>query len=150
MTVPAAVFLVIEDGHEYTERFTRFLGGAFGFVRAGHAAQARALVAEAGLAGLLLDLDFRRTAVHDLVGESGQPASDSERQRVSGVQGILILRALRRAGVTLPALLFADLEDPEQIAFLQTELAPLQVVPSSVGLPAIADRLRRLTAGGGL
>ncbi len=144
MTAPAATFLVIEDGREYIDRFTRLLGAdfRFRFLRAGHAAEARALLAADAVAGLLLDLDFRRTPVQHLVDDDGHCGlSDHDRPRVAGVQGILIARALRRAGVTLPALLFADLEDPEQISFLQTDLAPLRVVPSSVGLQEIARLL---------
>ena len=34
-------FLVCEDGSEYTDRFTRFLGGQYRFLRAGHFALSR-------------------------------------------------------------------------------------------------------------
>jgi hypothetical protein len=60
------------------------------------------------------------------------------------MQGILILRALRAAQVTAPALLFADLDDPGRVKFLEQSLAPLSVVPSSEGMGAIAARLRKL------
>ena len=61
------------------------------------------------------------------------------------MQGILILRALRSRGVRLPALLFADLDDADRTTRLEAELAPLQVVSSSEGLPRIAQRLRKLS-----
>jgi hypothetical protein len=131
-------FLVCEDGSEYTDRFTRFLGGQFRFLRAGHFAEALALAG--GAVALLLDLDFRRTQPALLVDERGQSAAPS----AADVQGILILRALRARGVVLPALLFADLDDPERTARLEAELAPLRVVPSSEGLPRIAQLLREL------
>jgi hypothetical protein len=131
-------FLVCEDGSEYTERFRRFLGAQFQFVRAGHFAEALSLSAGAG--ALLLDLDFRRTAPALLVDERG--AADP--RAAPEVQGILILRALRSRRVLLPAVLFADLDDAAHAARLQSELAPLRIVPSSEGLPRIAQLLREL------
>jgi len=130
-------FLVCEDGSEYTERFRRFLGGEFHFARAGHFAEALALAPQAG--ALLLDLDFHRTPRALLVDESGAPAAGC-----AEVQGILLLRALRSRGVRLPALLFADLDDPLRAAQLEKELAPLQIVSSAEGLPQIAVLLRRV------
>lgn len=131
-------FLVCEDGGEYTERFRRFLGAQFEFARAGSLAEAFPLAAQC--AGVLLDLDFRRTDPSLLVDESGALAPPSSAE----VQGILILRALRSRGVKLPALLFADLDDAERAARLEQELAPLAIVSSSEGLPAIAQRLRAI------
>lgn len=131
-------FVVCEDGSEYTERFTRFLGGQFRFARAGHFAEALAMAE--GAVALLLDLDFRRTQPALLVDERGESAARSTAE----VQGILILRALRGRGVRLPALLFADLDDAERTARLEAELSPLRVVPSSEGLPRIAQLLREL------
>jgi hypothetical protein len=134
--------VVCEDGTDYTERFTRFLGREFRFVRAGHLDEARAACA-AGVIGLLLDLDFRRTAREYLVDETGQPARAADAARLVAAQGIFLLQALRAGGISLPALLFADLDDPAQREFLTRRLAPLEVVPSSEGLPATAARLRR-------
>jgi len=133
-------FLVCEDGTEYTERFTRFLGGEFAFVRAAHFAEALRLAPDAR--ALLLDLDFRRTDPSLLVDEGGAPAPKSSAE----VQGILLLRALRSRGVQLPALLFADLDDASRVQRLQLELAPLQIVSSSEGLQRIAQRLRELSS----
>ena len=131
-------FLVCEDGEEYTARFQRFLGAEFEFERVDHFAAA--LARAPGARGLLLDLDFRRTPAALLVDETGAlgPA------RLAEVQGILLLRALRARGVRLPALLFADLDDPGRAARLEAELAPLTVVSSSEGLPRIAQRLRAM------
>ena len=131
--------LVCEDGTEYTERFRRFLGGEFEFVRAANFAEALRLSPDARV--LLFDLDFRRTDPALLVDESGAPAAKSAAE----VQGILLLRALRSRGIALPALLFADLDDADRTARLEAELAPLQVVSSSEGLPRIAQRLRKLS-----
>jgi hypothetical protein len=142
VSAPLPVFAVCEDGHEYHDRFTRLLGGRFQFARAGSYAEAAALAGTA--VGLLLDLDFRRTPAAALIDEQGEvsPAPvESERRRLSATQGILILRALRHSGVTLPALLFADLDDREQVAYLQRELAPLRVIAADVGLSEIARAL---------
>lgn len=144
------LFLVCEDGDEYTQRFERFLGGKFRFQRAPDARSAdRTLQAEA-VAGLLLDLDFRRTPPDLLMGEAGvpsRPPSPDERARWSASQGILILQYLRGRGSLVPALLFADLDDPEQVAFLQASLAPLTVISSREGLAQIAARLHALAEG---
>lgn len=133
-------FLVCEDGSEYTDRFTRFLGGQFRFARAGHFAEALALVP--GAAALLFDLDFRRLQRELLVDERGTP----DVRAAAEVQGILILRALRSRGVGLPAILFADLDDASHAARLQAELAPLWILPSSEGLPRVAQLLREVVS----
>jgi hypothetical protein len=133
-------FVVCEDGSEYTDRFQRFLGAEFQFARASHFAEALALAP--GASGILLDLDFRRTPLSLLVDETGAPAQP----RAAEVQGILLLRALRSKGVALPALLFADLDDPARVARLEAELAPLQIVSSGEGLPHLAQRLREISA----
>ena len=130
--------LICEDGTEYSDRFQRFLGAEFRFLRASHFAELLLMLPGAG--GLLLDLDFRRTDPALLVDAAGAPAA----RDAAEVQGILILRALRSRGVQLPALLFADLDDDARAARLEAELAPLQIVPSGEGLPRIAQRLRDL------
>ena len=64
------------------------------------------------------------------------------------MQGILILRALRAAGVTLPALLFADIDDDNQAHFLERTHAPLTVVSSATALPQIAQLLNDMAKAG--
>ncbi|HVV50662.1 MAG TPA: hypothetical protein VHO06_13435 [Polyangia bacterium] len=143
---PRPRFVVCEDGDEYLARFRRFLGEAFDFLPARDFAEARA--AAAGADGLLLDLDFRRTPPERLVDEQGPvpaPLDAGTRARLAETQGILILRGLRAAGVTLPAMLFADLTDAAQRDFLERTLAPLAVAGSRLGIAEIAARLR---AGG--
>jgi len=140
-------FVVCEDGREYTERFTRLFAG-FRFLRADRFSEALG-AARAGAAGLLLDLDFRRTPAEALVDERGAARAgraEDERRRLCAVQGILVLRALRAAGVTLPALLFADLDDGGQVKLLEQSLAPLTVVPSTAALPSIARALAEMAA----
>ena len=142
-------FLICEDGHEYSDRFRRLLGSHYTFERAGDFAEALPACRGQAIVGLLLDLDFRRTPAPALVDEAGAASpmrAESERHRLAGVQGILILRALRTAGVALPALLFADLDDRAQAAFLATSLAPITIVPSIAGLAEIARALADIAA----
>ncbi len=151
MSAPAPatlpLVLIAEDGDEYTARFTRLLGSSFRFLRAGSFGEVLA-----GLAGpvqvLVLDLDFRRTPPALLVDERGEPVPAAEAARVAAVEGILLLRALRARGLRLPALLCADLDDPEQEQRLCQELSPLEVSPSTEGMPEVARRLRGLGSRG--
>jgi hypothetical protein len=141
------LFVVCEDGHEYTERFQRFLGRDFRFLRIPGGGQVETAIESEHPVGLLLDLDFRRLPPADLLGQNGPPArapSPEERASWSAAQGILILRYLRARGVDLPALLFADLDDREQAAYLEQNLRPLRVVSSREGLGQIAARLREM------
>jgi hypothetical protein len=144
--------VVCEDGSEYIERFRRFLAGLLGpgarFVPARDYAEAQAAAAEAH--GLLLDLDFRRTPADRLVDEHGPaPAGldDAGRSRLHETQGILILRRLRAVGITLPAILFADLDDDDRARYLERTLAPLVVAPGRLGLPEVAGFIRKFTSG---
>jgi hypothetical protein len=148
MSAPRPRFVVCEDGSEYIERFRRFLGDAFDFLPAKDFAEAR--TAAAGAAGLLLDLDFRRTPPERLVDERGPapaPLDAGTRTRLAETQGILILRQLRAAGVTRPAVLFADIDDAGQRGFLERTLAPLTVAGSRLGLAEIAALLRGVSGG---
>jgi hypothetical protein len=143
------LFVVCEDGDEYTQRFKRFLGAKFRFQRAPDGRSAE-IALQAGAVGLLLDLDFRRTPADQLLGENGVPShapTPDQRIRWSASQGILILQYLRGQGIGTPALLFADMDDREQIAFLQNSLAPMAIVSSREGLAQIAARLQTLAEG---
>jgi hypothetical protein len=147
--LPRPRFVVCEDGEEYLQRFRRFLGEAFDFLPARDFAGAHAAAASAD--GLLLDLDFRRTPAERLVDEQGPapaPLDAGTRARLVETQGILILRRLRASSVALPAVLFADLHDAAQIAFLEQALAPLIIAGSRLGIAEIAALLREVGARG--
>jgi hypothetical protein len=135
--------LIVEDGNEYLDRFNRFLGDDFDFVSSQDFESARE--GAAGADGLLLDLDFRRTPPGRLVDERGPVAAGldpDKRRRLAETQGILILRQLRTAGIALPAVLFADIDDAERVLFLERTLAPLKVASSRLGIREIAALLR--------
>jgi hypothetical protein len=141
-------FVVCEDGTEYLDRFSRFLGDDFTFVAAADFESARA--SAAGADGLLLDLDFRRTPPDRLIDERGalRGGLDPERRRrLAETQGILVLRQLRATGVALPAVLFADLDDEERARFLERTLAPLTIGPSHLGIREIGAVLRGALRG---
>jgi hypothetical protein len=137
-------WIVCEDGDEYLSRFGRFLGCEFEFVAARDFATA--LRCATGAEGIILDLDFRRTEPGQLVDESGRSNAQlppGERRRLAEMQGVLILRALRRRGVAIRALLCADLDDPAQVRRLEDELQPLEIVPGSESVPRTGERLRQ-------
>src|SRR5207302_7709332 len=88
------IFLICEDGTEYQDRLERFLGSEFRFVRAdSFSALVAALDAHGAAAGLVLDLDFRRTPAEQLVDEAGASIALHEKARVAALQGLFILRA---------------------------------------------------------
>jgi hypothetical protein len=143
------LFLVCEDGDEYAQRFQRFLHREFRFLRVTDGLELENAAKDEAAAGILLDLDFRRLAPGNLLGEAGPsatPPTSEQTARWSATQGILILQYLRGRGVGLPALLFADLDDVSQIAYLERTLAPLAVVDSREGLGQLAARLRGLAS----
>jgi hypothetical protein len=130
-------WLIIEDGHEYIDRFRRFGGGRLALGNADSLDAAILAMTGAPPDGLLFDLDFRRTAPALLIDEAGASAASLpplDQQRLAAQQGIYILMALRARGVMLPAILCADLDDAEQRAYLESKLAPLQIVGSNMSL----------------
>jgi hypothetical protein len=144
-----ARWIVCEDGREYLERFVRFLGGEFEFA---HALDGEALLERLaeGPAGVILDLDFRRTPPERLVdeagrsgGQTGAAVPEGRRRALSESQGVLILRLLRARGHGAPVILFADFDDPGQAAFLEETLGPLSIAPSHEGILDTAERMRR-------
>jgi hypothetical protein len=139
-------WLIVEDGHEYIDRFRRFGGGRLELGNADSLDAVTVAMIAAPPDGLLFDLDFRRTPPALLVDESGASAAGlppTDQQRLAAQQGIYILMALRARGVTLPAILCADLDDAEQRAYLEAKLAPLQIVGSNMSLRELLTLLER-------
>lgn len=142
------LWLVCEDGTEYVDRFCRFLDAEFDFVRVADGLELGEKLAAGGVAGVILDLDFRRTPPERLVDDQGATQAvlpDELRRQLAAAQGILILRLVRGRGFTVPVLLFADLEDAGQTEYLERTLAPLAVVPGHEGLMQTAARLRAMS-----
>lgn len=141
-----ACFLVCEDGNEYLERFERFLGTRYDFLQSRSLSelldQLAALVHPP--AAVLLDLDFRRTALPLLVDGQGRPLAQTnheERQRSIANQGIAILACLRQRHPRIPVMLFADLPEAQQ-TFLSQRFAPLTIVPSHVSMRELQSELQ--------
>jgi len=140
------VWIICEDGTEYLDRFERFLGSRFHFVPALDGAALLAALAQTAR-GVILDLDFRRTPSDRLVdeyGRTGLAAPQEQRRQLASQQGILLLRLLRARGFATPVLLYADLDDADQGAYLERTLAPLSIVPSHEGLLETAARMEAI------
>jgi hypothetical protein len=136
-------WIICEDGTEYTDRFARFLP-SFRYTRTTSARELFEALARQDASGILLDLDFRRTAANELIDEQGSTAADrthAESVRLTREQGILILRQLRLRGYAIPVLLFADLDAPDRVRFLETQFGPLHVVASSDAIGDLALRM---------
>jgi hypothetical protein len=142
---PKPLFLVCEDGTEYLERFERYLSDALAFDACPDFATLVArLTTERDVRGILLDLDFRRTKPDALVDEYGATVSTQHPANIvqcASHQGLCIVSALRRRGLREPVLLFADIDDAGQREFLTRQFAPLELVPSHVGLSELRSRL---------
>lgn len=147
---PRLRFAVCEDGDEYIRRFERFLGSHFEFLQArDFGTLLEMLDRESPVTGLLLDLDFRRTPTARLVDDNGTPLASVNAETLKRLienQGIAILSALRKRGWTSPVLLFADIDEPSQIKFLIQRFAPVQLVPSHLGLNELTKKLSELGA----
>jgi len=136
-------WIVCEDGTEYTDRFSRFLP-SYRYTRTTSARELFDALERQDAIGILLDLDFRRTAASDLIDEQGATATDrtdADSKRLTREQGVLILRQLRLRGYAIPVLLFADLDAPERVHFLETQFAPLHIVMSSVAIGDLALKM---------
>jgi hypothetical protein len=99
------------------------------------------------VSGVLLDLDFRRADPLRLVNEHGQTTTQLGKEALAQHivnQGLFILASLRERGITKPVLLFADIDDLQQCAYLTRTFAPLELVPSHVGLRELQCRLSEL------
>ncbi|HMA91734.1 MAG TPA: hypothetical protein VKP30_03565 [Polyangiaceae bacterium] len=142
-------FLLCEDGDEYRERFERFLGARFRFIQSKHGAELLSHLQDyQPIAGVLLDLDFRRTDDSLLVGGDGRPFSGTsreERARIVANQGIAILASIREKHWQTPVLLFADIHDTRQRTYLERAFAPVELIPSHVGLNELQRRLDDLS-----
>jgi len=145
MTEASPHWVICEDGAEYSDRFARFVPD-FRYTRTTCARELFETLARGDVTGILLDLDFRRTVGPDLIDEQGETSvnrTPAEASRLAREQGILMLRQLRLRGFTTTVLLFADLDAPPRVHFLESQFAPLHVVASS---DAIGDLALRMAA----
>lgn len=130
--------LVVEDGHEYTETFARFVGAPFTFTRAGGGASALAALRGTPFDRVFLDMRFDRVPPDALLGDLepllARFGGDAVRARsyLEAHQGTYILAAIREAGHSLPAVFSYDFSgEPRRWATLLARYAPLGWIPDN-------------------
>jgi CheY-like chemotaxis protein len=130
--------LIVEDGHEYIENLSRFMGEGFYLGRAGDGNEALAFLSSQDWHVILLDMCFDRA--DDLLG--AEPAllarmgGDRERMRyhLETHQGTYILAAIRSAGHSLPVVFSYDFDaEPRRFGNLQRRYAPLSYLNDVAG-----------------
>lgn len=106
--------LVIEDGTEYVDTFSRFLTRGFTFVRAGSGPAGLALLRTDPFDAVVLDMRFDRAPEAELLGDVDAIADRfngdtvQARRFLEDHQGTFVLAALREAGFPIPVLLSYD------------------------------------------
>lgn len=113
ITLAQTDVLIVEDGDEYLLSLQPLTGGPR-WTQAKNATQAKALLATANYAGVVLDMRFDRSPRGDLVGDLQQVTrelgGDPERayKHLAQHQGLYILAELRAQGWQGPALIAYD------------------------------------------
>lgn len=145
--------LVVEDGYEYFDTFSRFLAEDFDWVRAGHAEEALLFLAEAEFDAVLLDMCFDRIPEGQLLGDVHEAAErfNGDRQRgllfLQEYQGNYILASIRQAGFVGPVILSYDFDDePRRWRHLSGRFPPLAYLPDNFSPRLVAEKLQSLVA----
>lgn len=141
--------LLIEDGFEYFETYSRYLGEGFVIERAGDGRVALDLLTDRAFDLLFLDMRFDRVSPAQLLGDLAETAERFNgdpvraRQFLEENQGAYILAALRSAGCTLPAVFSHDFSsEPKRWAALERRYGPIRWLPDNAS-PAEARALLR-------
>ena len=147
--VTSRVVLVVEDGSEYSELFSRYADADLTFLRAGDGAEALARVASGGVDLLFLDMRFDRVEAARLFGDMAATAERFNgdpvraRQFLEENQGLYILAALREAGCALPAVFSHDFDgEPRRWANLERRYAPVSYLRDNASAGEVMERLR--------
>jgi len=130
--------LLVEDGFEYFETFTRFVTDEFELARAGDGAEALARVAADRFDCLFLDMRFDRVEPGRLLGDLADTAERFNGDPVRAThfleenQGVYVLAALRGAGCALPAVFSHDFSgEPRRWAALERKYGPVAWLPDN-------------------
>lgn len=141
-----ARLLVLEDGTEYREFAEMFLAQRFDVVPARSASEALAVLKDAPVAAMLLDLRFERAQPEDLTGDVtavAQRMFGGDIQRalrwLKDQQGALILKVLREAGYHQRAVFVHDFA-ADRLANLRRLYGDVHSVPG-FDAHAIAEAL---------
>jgi CheY-like chemotaxis protein len=151
--VTAARILVVEDGREYVDGFTR-LAAARGveadFVRAGSLAEARQALEKGRPDAVFLDVVFDRTPEGDLAGDLDALVARHGGDRAAAIrhlathQGFYVLDALADALAGVRVVLAYDFTGEEKrLASLQERFPGLSGLPDGASLNASLDFLLR-------
>ncbi|MAY81096.1 MAG: hypothetical protein CL930_09975 [Deltaproteobacteria bacterium] len=130
--------LVVEDGHEYIETFSRFLGDDFELVRVGDGPSCMDALAAANWDLIFLDMRFDRAErlIGDQAALEKRFHGDAGRAKryLENHQGTYIANAIREAGYPHPLLFSYDFDgEPQRFAHLTTRLAPISYVNDMAG-----------------
>jgi hypothetical protein len=146
--------LIVEDGFEYRDTFTRYAGDEFEFTRTGSGAEALAAVADAPYDCLFLDMRFDRVEAGALLGDLGETAERFNGDPVRATrfleenQGVYVLAALREAGCSLPALFSHDFSgEPRRWQALERKYAPVAWLPDNASPAQVKECLAHAVAG---
>jgi hypothetical protein len=149
--------LVVEDGHEYSEAFTRLASAPLHgvvFERAGSLAEARAAIASRPPDALFIDVVFDRVPesaltgdVENLIARFGGDRGRALRHLVEN-QGFYVLDALAPLITGLPVVLAYDFSaEPRRLEALCERVPLLSGLPDGI---SIAQALEALLPGEGL
>ena len=138
--------LVVEDGHEYIQTMTKYLGEEFHFVRAGDGFEALEMLRSELWHAIFLDMRFDRS--ERLVGDMAELVArfhgDTERARkyLENHQGTHVAASIREAGFGHPLLFSYDFsQEPSRLAHLQTRYGPMTYLPDTSGPAEVREAL---------
>jgi len=150
MRAPRRILLV-EDGREYTDGFTRLAaarGAEAEFVRAGNLAEARAALADGRPDAVFLDVVFDRTPEDALAGDLDGLIERHGGDRAAAIrhlttnQGFYVLDALADALAGVRVVLAYDFTaEPQRLAALRERFPELSGLPDGASLGAALEDL---------
>lgn len=148
MKLQDATVLIVEDGDEYLDNFSRWVPGPR-YLQAHSAQEAIATLASQQVHLILLDMRFDRTPRHLLLGDHGRATrengGDSERgwRHLALHQGLYVLAAVRAAGHREVAVLIAYDFSRELRRFeaLAKTAAPLDWLPDAATAQVLTARM---------
>jgi len=144
--------LIIEDGDEYLENLSRFVGG-YTYLQAHTASEAIEILATEAVDLVYLDMRFDRIAVEELTGDLEHAIRIHNGDETRGLrylqnnQGLYILTALKEKGLdTLPVIVAYDFSrEVQRYNNLASRFPNLHWVPDAVTPDEIRQRIEDTT-----